>query len=319
MKKEIVATLIVLIFFCISCQRHIGMNSSKSFNQPIDSANAINGDTTAEETDPPVYGVIGTVINDIQDSTLLKLMYGSYFTADGGYLSKLARSQGDTVAMKVHDRVEGDSVLIVYITGLSGGMKNHSMYCVTELILNKIKGAWQLTDAVNNIGYEDALMDYSSTKALGKYWGRLLVVGESQSGLADQLNYSWGPRHKINEPTCELIFLLREAGGDACVGEYHNNNCNDCHDLQATVDYVYDPAFRCLIFHYFVTRTAYSCDYQHPHVLSTAYQDWYMNADSCFLGRGSIFNPDEAWDRITVDSVHLTDSQIRIALGQIRH
>ena len=82
-------------------------------------------------------------------------------------------------------------------------------------------------------------------------------------------------------------------------------------DLSGDITYTYDQDLKCLIFQYNVTRTSYGCDYSNPQVLSKERQIWYMNADTCFLGRGAIFKGDEEWDRIAIDSMHMTDRQIR--------
>lgn len=323
MKKVIIVTLIASIFFYgSSCREPVKVkDASKTESQRIDTSHTLEADIPVEPTRPPdpEYGVIDTVISDVRDSTLLKMMYGSYAIEDGKCITRLVHDSGDTVAMSVRDRIEDDSVLIVYITGVYRAMRNHVMYYVSGLILNRVKQGWKLTDVQNFIGQEQSLNDYSSTTAIGKYCGRLLMVQEFNDDLANQVMYSWAPRHKFDEPTSGFNFLMAESGGDACVGEYHGNICEGCHDLKATLDHTYDSTLACLIFTYRITRTAYQCDYTQPRILATSYQLWYMNADTSFLARGAIFNPDEEWDRIAIDSVHMTDSQIRAALRPRHH
>lgn len=296
----------LVIFSLAACHRHtIAIKAAIS-------ADVMDTLVVNEFQEPLEFGKIGTIITDTSDSAILKLMYGTYYIADGKCKVNVGReyTADDTIIMEVHDRVGDDSTLIVNITGMCGFMKNHTMYYVTQLVLNKVKDGWLLTDDHYYNTQEESWLDYASTRVLGRYCGRVLLSCNYSSGLADEVGYSWMPRHKLDEAVSGVSFLTRESGGDACESRYHSV-CEGCKDLSGDVTYSYDQDLKYLIFNYDVTRTSYGCDYSNPHILSTAHQTWYMNADTCFLGRGAIFKADEDWDRITVDSVYMTDSQIR--------
>ncbi|MBU0488439.1 MAG: hypothetical protein KKA07_02100 [Bacteroidetes bacterium] len=277
--------------------------------------------TSDEELKEKAKKLIGKIVFNLEDSTLLKLVYGSFYRKDNvcvyNWGSQIWNTE-DSVYMKVEKRMGDDSTQIIYLRGekaITAVMHNH--YNETGLIFRKIKNGWKVMDA-----YLDRhVVDASSDMEILQVYGNMFLVKEESSSvygggfLSGNIIFYTASRDRF-EKGSSVDFLIESStiASDACMsgeGEYKKSSCDDCFSSEGNVEYKYNQKFKCFEFNYALTKVKFECELKNPRDYFAVKQKWYMNADTSFLAEGNIL--DQNCGEI-IGKVKLSENEIFQAL-----
>lgn len=259
---------------------------------------------------------IGTILPDLDDSTLLTFVYGSCYLKDGMYTFNNGVQiwdEQDSVYMRAEESFGDDRQQIIYIRGeMAITAVMHNFFCETAIVVRLTDKGWEVTD-----GYiDEQIIDYVEAELIGIYDGRFLMR-YANAGV-----YSWG--HELSQERYaflysnkiygqEINFLLGRSNKYAfpCM-DYDSipeTDC-DCYDAQGEVTYMYDTTLNSLVFDYFYKTTSADCELQNP-VTDSIRQTWYMNSDTCFMANGHKLSE---WGEHILDEVKMTEEEIKRTL-----
>ncbi|NVO02536.1 MAG: hypothetical protein HXX09_07505 [Bacteroidetes bacterium] len=224
--------------------------------------------------------LIGKIIPNTDDSTLLNLFYGSCFLAGDKYEFNWGPQiwdQSDSVYMKVEQRLGDDTTQIIYIRGeMAITCVMHNFFNESAIILEKVENGWKIKDCYIDM----QLIDYESIEIAGKFDNHFLLRYETAGiyaggvGFGD-VQYTLMPRNSFEGPSITFILSSSNGATDRC----------EQYSKDGKVDYVFNKKMNCLIFDYKFKRYSVNCD-NTIQTNDSIYQRWYMNADTSFLGKG---------------------------------
>lgn len=307
----------------VSCSGHepAGKDTARSNTTP---------DTTAlqhvtDSTTPPVNPVqeaekktseraqqlIGKILPDTEDSTLIRFVYGScYYSGDGASYNWGPQiwNDGDSVIMHVAERLGDDNTQLIYLRGeqaITAVM--HNFFNETTLLLNKTKNGWLVADAI----VDEQVIDYSGVELLDTQDNRMLVRYSTSGTYAGGVMfandvYNLYARTSLTSPSVSLITGSSNTASSQCFGEENGNDCN-CYDRTGETKFSYDKTLQCFVFRYSFSNTLYECEVKNGKT-TNAKQTWYMNADTAFMGSGHALGE---WGESIGDFTSLPQAEIR--------
>lgn len=298
--------LLLLVAFAAACGNpaNTGSTVAKAGNvQPADSvvhdsltpapqaADTVKpGNTETSEAAESGKKLVGKIIRDLEDATLLRLVYGSCdITGDHATYNWGPQiwSEGDSVIMQVAERLGDENTRLIYIRGeraITAVMHNH--FNETVLLLNKTNNGWRVADAV----VDEEVIDFSEVELAATQNNRMLlrysIAGTYAGGVMFASDsYSLLSPASLTGPSVSFITGSSNTASSQCFGEDNGNDCN-CYDRTGETKFSYDQSLQCFVFSYNFSNTLYDCDVKNGKT-TTAKQTWYMNADTVFMGNGN--------------------------------
>jgi len=298
----------------ISTQKKINNNNDQQEvvsdqNNYIINDDTSNNDLTSED-------IKGKIIPNIDDTTLLRLVYGKYSYSD--ITHKFCFNYGPEdryTSMQVEECLGDSSTKIIYLRGVIT-MSNieHSYSNETALILNKTKSGWIIMDSYIN----QSTADFVSVELKGIYNDEFLVEyntgGMYGHGIQySQLNYFLIKRKSFTKPALDFLMRYDNSECDQCqCGEVIHYTDKYCYSNIADLNYSFNESLKCLVFEYKLIKKTAECDWKNIET-KLAYQQWYMNADISFQSKGNLIS---SWAEDIDDSISsLTEIEIRHRLG----
>lgn len=260
--------------------------------------------------------LIGKILPDTDDSTLLVFVYGSCYREGGKFRFNNGPQnwrESDSVYMEVAQRLGDESAAIIYIRGEAAITTTmHNFFCETALLVNKTNKGWKVMDAY----VDEEVIDYHDVDLEGVYDNRFLIrselFGVYGGGIEfGNVTYQLVSRTLLDGPATDFITSSSNLASMRCIPDENNNEC-DCYSREGSVKFRYDKTLRCLVFDYSFTNTNYECDGKNGKK-QQAKQTWYMNADTSFLGKGNAISE---WGEEIGPVSALADSTIRRLLMQ---
>ncbi len=296
--------LFLLLFFLASCS-----GSEKTKQRDTAAVPVMQKDTTPRDSLPPDpqspaqakkqdeaandaaergKKLIGKILPDTEDATLIRFVYGSCYNADNRAMYNWGPqiwSEGDSVIMQVAERLGDENTQLIYIRGeqaITAAM--HNFYNETTLLLNKTKNGWLVADAI----VDDEVIDFSAVELAAMQDNRLLVRYSISGIYAGGVmfasdSYNLLSRNSFTGPLVSFITASSNTASMGCMGE--GNGC-DCYDRTGETKFSYDKTLQCFVFRYNFSNTEYECEIKNGKT-TTAKQTWYMNADTAFMGSGN--------------------------------
>lgn len=244
---------------------------------------------TGQETDEHSQKLIGKILPDLEDSTLLRFVYGSCYNAGDNPMYNWGPqlwSDGDSVIMQVAERLGDENTQLIYIRGeqaITAVM--HNIFNETTLLLNKTKNGWLVSDAV----VDEQVIDFSAVEQVAMQDNRFLVRYSISGTYAGGVmfasdSYNLLSRKSVTGPTVSFITGSSNTASSQCMAEENGNDC-DCYDRTGETKFSYDKTLQCFLFRFNFSNTEYECEIKNGKT-TNAKQTWYMNADTAFMGSG---------------------------------
>lgn len=285
-------------------------------NQPqipnSDSSEKITSLIQAEEIDTPDIA-IGTILPDLEDSTILNFLYGSYYSADG----KLIYNNGvqiwdeeDSIYMQVEERLGNDSLQIIYVRGeMAYTSVMHNFYNEAALIMRKVEKGWQVIN-----GYKDAqIIDFQSVELAGIYLDRFLlrydIFGVYAGGIEyGSVEFTLLEPGKFEGPTVNFMRRSSNIYSEQCYDDpdIEDDHC-DCYARYGKDTFYLDAKLNSLVFDYEYFDQSGDCDMKDS-TISTTTQKWYMNSHTSFLAKGNHLSE---WSERILEEVNLSAEEIK--------
>jgi hypothetical protein len=261
--------------------------------------------------------LIGKVIPALDDSILLKFVYGGFIHRDKVCVFNCGPqliNENDSIYMEVKQRFGNDSVQVIYLVGeaaITGRM--HDDYNVTGLLFNKTKNGWKLKDAYINT----LIIDYQPAELIGVFDGRFLfkypTFGVYAGGVefgSDE--YVYLKPNTLHGPAISFIAAASNTASEQCLSfendtSYH---CN-CYERNGEVEFTFNESWKCFVFDYKFKNREGDCEMKKP-VIETADQRWYMNADTAFMADG---NEITYWGDELLGKINLSKEEIKKRLN----
>lgn len=312
-----------VLFFSVSCgtDQPVKKHTAETIKTADTSAQADSGrilpatltatKKTGPETDERSQKLIGKTLPDLEDSTLIRFVYGSCYNAGDGAMYNWGPqlwSDGDSVIMQVAEQLGDDYTKLVYIRGeqaITAVM--HNVFNETTLLLNKTKNGWLVSDAV----VDEQVIDFSSVEQVAVQDNRFLVRYSISGTYAGGVmfasdSYNLLSRKSLTGPSVSFITGSSNTASSQCMAEENGNDC-DCYDRSGETKFSYDKTLQCFVFHYNFANTVYECDIKNGKT-TNAKQTWYMNADTAFMGSGHAISE---WGEKIGDFTTLPQAEIR--------
>lgn len=288
-----------VLFLIISC----GTDQPAKKDTANPHTDTVTKQQAADTTPPPVNAIqeaekttneraeklIGKILPDTEDSTLLCFVYGSCYNAGDHPVYNWGPqiwSEGDSVIMQVAERLGDENTQLIYIRGeqaITAVM--HNFFNETALLLNKTKNGWLVSDAV----VDEQVIDFSAVEQVAVQDNRFLVRYSISGTYAGGVmfasdTYNLLSRKSLTGPTVSFITGSSNTASSQCMAEENGNDC-DCYDRTGETKFSYDKTLQCFVFHFNFANTVYECDIKNGQT-TNAKQTWYMNADTAFMGSG---------------------------------
>jgi hypothetical protein len=260
----------------------------------------------------------GMILPNIDDTSLLTLIYGSYKEENGKKFYNWGPKIWDTndsVYMKVCNRIGDDSFKVIYIRGeMAITAVMHDFYNETALLLYKTKKGWIVMDSY----IDKEVNDFANVQLEGKYNDLFLLKYETFGVFAGGVQfgdviYTLISSKSLKGPFIRFISSSSNTGSNECEKTENRQIC-DCYSLGGEVVFQYDNSLKCLVFKYNFAKSRYECGITNEHV-QNANQTWYMNTDTSFLGDG---NPISLFGDSIKGKIMLTDIEIIKRLNEKR-
>lgn len=266
----------------------------------------------ADEIDTPDVA-IGTILPDLEDSTIMNFLYGSYYEANG----KLIYNNGvqiwdeeDSIYMQVEERLGNDTLQIIYVRGeMAFTSVMHNFYNEAALILRKMDNGWEVIN-----GYKDEqVIDFHSVELAGIFFDRFLLRYEIFGVYAGGVEYG-SVTYTLLEPGSfegQFVDFMLSSSNTASaqcfsepdVEDYH---C-DCYARSGKDTFYLDTEMKALVFDYEYYDQSGDCEMKDS-TINTATQKWYMNSNNSFLAKGNRLSD---WSENILEEVIFSDKQIR--------
>jgi len=317
-------SVIILLFFtaCNTPEEHVDSLDQK---KQADTNNGsystyVDRPRSGQVEDSIVKGLIGKIVPNLMDTTLIKLVYGSfYFKNDEAVYNKGPQiwDNSDSTYMKLETSFGNDTVQIIYLRGTMAITTNmHNHYNETGLIFNKKNDQWELVDAY----FDTEVIDAADLTVIDSYFGGFLVKSETNGIYAGGVEYS-GVNYSIiafnsfSGPSLSFLTASSNQASDQCIpkDDELNYHC-DCYANEGVVKFSYNRKWNCLVFKYHFKSTQGDCN-MHESSADSTDQTWYMNADTSFLARGKRITK---WGEEILEEVNLTESDVKMYLGIVK-
>lgn len=256
---------------------------------------------------------IGTILPDLEDSTILTFLYGSCYSTEEGYTYNNGVQiwdSEDSIYMQVKERLGNDTLQIIYVRGeMAYTSVMHNFYNEAAIIARKVENGWKVIN-----GYKDSqVIDFNSVELAGIYFDRFLLRYEIFGVYAGGVEYG-SVSYTLMEPGSFdgqfVDFMLSSSNtassqcfADTDVEDYH---C-DCYSRSGKDTFYFDAKFNALVFDYEYNDLSGDCEMKDS-ISTTAKQKWYMNANNSFLANGNHLSD---WGENILEEVNLKEEEIR--------
>jgi hypothetical protein len=247
--------------------------------------------------------LIGKILVNLEDTTLLKLVYGSYaYKDDKPYFNagpKIWDDQ-DSVYVYVAERLGNDSVQVIYLRGeMAITTRMHNHFHESVLMLVKEKKGWKVADA----SVQGEAIDYNAVKFEGFFGRQMLLQYETFGVYAGGVDY--GEKQfmlltpgSLKGQNVRFVFASSNTASDQCFADPETNRECDCYSHDGKITYAYNQKWKCLVFDYVYNQVNMQCEGKNPKG-TVLHQRLCMNADTSFLS----FDSDK--------KIRLTEKQIQ--------
>jgi hypothetical protein len=275
--------------------------------------------TSGKETDPMVKSIYGKLIPNLDDSTLLKFVYGSYRlkrerinerqTNDFFTFNRGAQilSEIDSTYMKVMTRLGNDTVQFVFLIGdMAVTSSNHNQFNLTGLVFKKISNGWMLMDAFIDI----TVTDLDSIFLKGSFNNNFLfsyhTTGVYDGGISFACTeYNFLKPYSFAGARVNLITGASNMDTPECMTGDKRSNVS-CVCYHRTGQETFNRKLNCLEFHYKFENETIDCESKKSKK-EIANQTWYMNTDTTFLANGSEI---DTWGENIFGNIKLNERDI---------
>ncbi len=259
-----------------------------------------------------IEDIKGKVISNIEDTTILRLLYGNYLKTKGKYYYNLGPQSWnnmDSTYMTVENVFGDSSTKIFYVRGaktLSSTM--HNYYNEIILLLNKNKSKWIITDVMIN----NDIPDYCEVDLKGIFGNIFLITYTTCGVYGDGIYYKRDEyklieRNKFLNPRVFFITESNNGGSGHCQCDSLSNDQNKyCYNYIGEVKYAYDDTLKSFVFDFFSARKDAKCDWKNEK-FKKVYQQWYINSDTAFQSRGNLISE---WADHVEGQINLKNSEI---------
>jgi hypothetical protein len=255
--------------------------------------------------------LLGKIIPDLGDSTLLTFVYGSCRKKEGHFEYNNGVQMWDdrdSVYMRVEERIDADSsVSLVYLRGeMAITCRMHNFFNETALLCKRVGEMWKITDAY----VDQTSIDYHSVELAGIFDGRMLLRYETSGIYAGGVGfgsaqYTWLKNDSLSGSSVSFITGSGNTASEQCMPEVMGQ-C-DCYERSGEVKFRFNEKWNCLVFDYAFETTDSDCKLKHSRTRKTT-QRWYMSADTSFIAGGHELSE---WGENILGKVSLKPDQIK--------
>jgi hypothetical protein len=273
---------------------------------------------SSDPRDEAGQALIGQSLTDLEDSTLLQLVYGSSYPTPEGHRYNWGSQlyhEDDSVYMQVAERLRNDSLQVIYLRGVYAyTTQMHNHFIESALLLAPDKFGWRVVDA-----YVDAtVIDFAEVILLGTYLGRMLVRYSTSGIYAGGVSFG-SDEYKLLEtrhlrgPTACFISHRSNAMSEQCFGEADDPEYHcDCYEGSGHVEHETDQKWNAMRFSYTLETLNGDCELADPKT-TFARQTWLMNRDTAFQIAGDSLSE---WGERIEGRINLSERQIA---ARLRH
>jgi hypothetical protein len=257
--------------------------------------------------------LIGAVLPNLDDTTLLKLVYNSFIMLNGHVTSPLSpegTNSDDSIYMYVEERLGDEQTQLIYFRGeISTSLYMHNHFQESSLLFEKVNNGWKIVDAMIN----EQSIDFESVELIGFFFHDKMLVGYSWSGvygggiIDSGTHYTLMSRNSMSGENLGFTLQSGNTASDNCFGDRDEGAECDCYERTGDVKWTYNKKLNYLLFDYKLAITSYDCEGNNPQETKLV-QTWLMSEDTTFQIKGDVMDENEI---LTGEKIKLQETEIQ--------